>query len=141
MTEQTYPFTSLFFKIEIDGITIASFSEVSGIGSEIEIENFNEGGVNEFTYKIPKGVRYENIVLKKGITDNTELYDWYIKTSEGTIEGRNIGIVLFDHKENELKRWNFKNAYPVKWSSSDLNSKTSSIFIESMEFVHQGLIT
>jgi len=141
MTEQMYPFTPHFFKIELDGITIASFSEVSGIGSEIEVEDFNEGGVNEFVYKILKRIRYNNIVLKKGITDNTELYDWYVKTSEGTIEGRNMGITLFDHKENEVKRWNFKNAYPVKWSSSDLNSQATSIFIESIEIVHQGLIT
>lgn len=134
-----YPFTNNKFQVEIDQINVASFAEVSGLGVEIEFEEFKEGGVNEFTYKLPKSVKYGNLTLKRGVTDNDDLFKWFKKAAEGNIEYHNVGIVLLNSQGEEVQRWNFKNAYPVKWSATDLNSQSNNVIIETLELAHQGL--
>ena len=139
--DQTYPYTSFRFMVEIDDKNVASFSDVSGLGSEIEFEEFKEGGVNEFAYKLLKSVKYSNLVLKRGMIDSDYLFNWYKKILEGKFEARKVEIILKDPKEgNDLKSWSFKNAYPVKWVVSDLNAQGNSILIETLELAHQGMI-
>ena len=41
------------------------FQDVSGLSFEIETETFVEGGENRFEYKLPKRIKYPNLVLKR----------------------------------------------------------------------------
>jgi len=137
-----YPYTSFNFIIEIESISAAGFSELSGLNIETEIEEITEGGVNTFVHKLPKRSKYGNITLKKGITNSTDLYDWYMDIVKGKITHKNVDIVFFDEKRNkEIRRWQFSNAIPVKWIGPDLNATSNNIAFESIEIAHSGLST
>ncbi len=133
------PFISLFFEVTINNLKVADFSEVTGLGGEIEVEDYKEGGTNEFVHKLPKITKYNNLVLKSGMTDSTYLYDWFEKIANGTVEPRQIVITLKDSEDKALKTWRFKDAFPVKISATDFNSQSNTIMIETVEFVHRGI--
>jgi phage tail-like protein len=112
---------------------------VTGFEASTEVEEYREGGINDYVHKLAKETKYPNLTLKRGITDSTELWQWYQDVIAGTIERKPIAVVLQDIQKNEKWRWVFADAYPVKWSGSDLNAADNSIAVESVEFAHHGM--
>jgi phage tail-like protein len=136
------PFMSFRFRIEIEGITYAQMSEVSGLQAETEVETVEEGGVNDFVHKLPKRTKCLNLILKRGITDVDQIWKWYQDVVEGkfTKETRKNGsIILMDSSGNDRWRWNFEKAYPVKWTGPDLKADSNTIAFEAIELAHNRL--
>ena len=133
------PYLTFSFLIEIEGITVAGFSEVTGIQLEVETEEYQEGGVNDYAHQLTKTARYPHLVLKRGMLDATVLCDWQHEVAQGMVQTRNIHIVLLDEVRNEKWRWRCLQAYPVRWTGPDLRASDSSAAIESLELVHKGL--
>lgn len=126
------------FMVEIEQLIVASFSEVSGLTVETELEEYSEGGVNDYVHQFPKRTKHVPIVLKRGLTDSYELWNWYNGVVQGKIVRRSGSIILFDEQFHEFRRWTFNDAYPVKWIGPELNATSSEVAIEQVELVHNG---
>ena len=134
------PFLSYNFAVEVEGLVAGGFSEVSGLQTEIEVQEYREGGLNEFIHKRAGPAKYpSNLILKKGITDVRTLWDWYWQVAQGIIERKNVSVLLMDSSGQEKLRWNFEKAYPVKWVGPDLKGTGSEVAVESVELAHSGL--
>lgn len=134
------PFVNFNFKVELDGIIQAAFHEVSGLDSAIDVIEHREGG--ELTpRKYPGQVKYTAITLRRGMTADTQLYDWHRQWATGdvTAQRKNGSIVLLDRQGQEVMRWNFQNAWPSKWSAPSFTSEASDIAVESIELAHEGV--
>jgi phage tail-like protein len=131
------PFNNFNFLVEIDGITRAAFHEVSGFDSTIDVVEHREGGENTTMRKLPGQTKYSNIVLKWGITDDLELYEWHRQAVLGNLQRRNGSIVGLDRQGNEIVRWNFFNAWPSKYDGPDYNAEGNDIAIETLELAHE----
>lgn len=136
------PITNFNFHVEFSdsNLIIGSFSEVSGLEASTEFEEYEEGGRNNFSHKLPKRTKYPNLVLKKGVTDSNVLYEWHKEVITGKINTHEISVILLNHERAEIKRWTFEGAFPVKWSQSDLSATGNSIVIETLELAHRGLV-
>ncbi len=133
------PYGAFNFLVEIDGVPTAAFSDVSGLDMEIDVIDYRTGGDALHARKLPGLVKYNNIVLKRGITLDHSLWDWIRKVAEGTVQRANMSIILLDEQRQPVLRWLVKQAWPVKWSGPTLNAKSSDIAIESLEITHEGL--
>ena len=133
------PYKVFRFVIEINGTRVGGFSEVTGLEVRTEVDEYREGGVNDYVHKIAKETRYPNLTLKRGITDATEFWDWHRQIVEGDIERKTITVVLLDSLGAEKWRWIFEEAYPVKWNGTDLNATGNTVLVESIELAHHGL--
>lgn len=133
------PYLSFRFLIEIKGVVEAGFTECSGLQVETEFEEYREGGVNEFVHRLPKMTKYQTITLKRGITDSDSLWKWHQDVVKGKFKRQNGSILLMDVSGEEKLRWNFENAYPVKWAGPELKAEQGTIAIETLELVHHGL--
>jgi len=136
---EEYPYLSFRFLVEIQGLVVGGFSEVSGLQAETEVETVEEGGVNDYVHKLPKKTKYPNLVLRKGITDSDALWKWHQDVVNGKINRKWGFIILLDSEGNEKSRWQFVEAYPVKWSGPDLKADSNAVAIESLELVHNGI--
>ena len=133
------PFPGYNFAVEIEGLVAAGFSEVSGLNLEIEVQEYREGGLNEFVHKRAGPAKYPNLVLKHGLTVAHDLWDWYWDVTQGTVDRKNLSVILMDSTGEERVRWNFEQAYPVKWTGPDLRASANELAVESLEFAHKGL--
>ena len=133
------PYLDSRFHVEIDGLIVAGFSEVSGVQMETEVEDYREGGVNDYIHKFPKESKQSNLVLKKGITDSDVLWKWHQDVVDGDFERKSGRIILFDIEGNEQWHWTFEEAFPVKWQGPDFKSDSNNTAIETLEIVHEGL--
>jgi phage tail-like protein len=133
------PYGTYDFLVELDGITRASFQEASGFDSAIDVTEYREGGDNETLRKLPAKTKYSNIVLKWGTTDDAELYKWHRDWIDGIGKRKNGSIIVLDRQGTEKIRWNFNNAWPVKWTGPSFNAKGNDIAIETLELAHEGI--
>ncbi|MBI1298813.1 phage tail protein [bacterium] len=137
---QQDPLLTFKYRIEIRGIEAGAFSEVSGLQVEIETHDYREGGVNEVIYKLAGPARYpSNLILKRGVIDATLLWDWQQEIVEGRVTRRSGSVILMDSAGVERRRWNFRDAYPVRWHGPDLRAATAEVAIETLELAHNGL--
>ena len=51
-----------------------------------------------------------------------------------------VVIRLMDETSEPRMTWLINNAFPLKYTSTDMNSESSEAAIESIEFSHQGII-
>jgi phage tail-like protein len=133
------PFQTFNFAVEIEGLLVGGFTEVSGLESEIQFEDYREGGVNGFTHKLPGPTSYSNLQLKHGLTAISTLWNWYYNTTQGIIQRKNGTIMLLDPRQIPVMWWNFRNALPVRWSGPTFNAASDEVGFEALELVHEGL--
>ena len=133
------PYGAFRFRVEILGLQVGGFTEVSGLEREVQVEDFREGGVNDHTHKLATVTKYPNLTLRRGLADAVELWQWHQDVVNGRIQKRQINVVLIDTAGQDRWRWVFERAYPVKWSGASLNATTNGVFVESVEFAHDGV--
>ncbi len=133
------PYHSYNFRVELQGITRAGFRECSGLDSSQDPIEYREGNEPPTARKLPGMVKHANITLKWGICDDTELWDWRQKAVDGNVERKDGSVILCDDTGAEKLRWNFRQAWPSKWTGPSFNATGNEIAIETIEIVHEGL--
>jgi phage tail-like protein len=142
---ELYPPSAFHFELVFAGTSgeDASFQEVSGIGSEIDVQEVVEGGENRFVHRLPKGVKHPLLSLKRGIADiKSPLVKWCKTILEGDfaepIETREVKVYLLDENQDPLRGWSFTNAYPVKWEIDSFNSTKNEVAIETIDLSYNS---
>jgi phage tail-like protein len=125
------------FHVEIDGVDQASFRKCSGLKTETEIFEYQEGGDNETVRKLVGQTKHSNIVLTQGYTADPSFFKWRdeIHTGDGAkIKRRNGSIIAYaDDNKTEIGRWNFEKAWPIRWEMSEFDGSTGQAAVETLE--------
>ena len=139
-TSRNDPYPHFQFRVEIDGIASSSFVEVCGLGLEIDVMDYREGAEPRRVRKLPGLSRYDQITLRRGFTGNLELWNWVRSIADGNLDRRNGVIILLSDSGQEVARWSFRSAWPVKWSGPCLDAESSEVSLETIVLVHEGLM-
>ena len=131
------PYVGMHFLLDA-GATIGFFTEVSGLSMEYEVEEYKEGGVNDFIHKLRGRAKFPNLVLKRGITSNEDFTKWFTACRE-KLERREVTLTMYDQQLNPVRVWTFVGAFPVKWTGPDFKAHAEGVAIETVEIAHQGL--
>jgi phage tail-like protein len=134
---------SYTFMLEVDGIAEATFRECSGLDSETSVIESKETGSKGQTVikKLPGALKWGDITLKRGFTDDMKLQEWRNKTVDGKLTDmrKNGSIVIYDYENKEVLRWNFVNGWISKLQGPSLNAGGNDVAIEAITIVHEGL--
>jgi phage tail-like protein len=134
------PYRNFNFVVEIDGIASAAFAEVDVPDVTIDVVEYREGtDKTSGTRKLPGRVRYANVRLRRGVSANLELYEWFDAVRRGSLVQRDVAIVLHDAEHTEVRRWHVYRAWPVKYTGPSLNAKGKDVAIEELELACEGL--
>jgi phage tail-like protein len=125
------PYKDFRFQVEIDGIASSRFLECTGLGSEVAVIEYREGGDPTAVRKLPGRASFSDITLKRGITESRDLYDWHRSLLQGQNDRRNGKIILLDDGGAEVVRWVFREAWPRKWEGPELNAMNNQVAIET----------
>ncbi|CAG1003621.1 hypothetical protein MYXO_03221 [Myxococcaceae bacterium] len=134
------PYQPFNFLVEIEGLVVGGFSEVSGLQVETVLETYREGGLNEYEHKLAGPTRYpSNLVLKRGLTDIEALWSWHQDVTQGKIERKNGTLYLLDRQRLPAMWWDFVEAYPVKWMGPEFRADSNTVAVETVELAHRGI--
>jgi phage tail-like protein len=134
------PYRQFRFRVEIDGITQAGFSECSLGDTTTDPAEYREGNDPPVFRKLSGLTKYGNITLKWGITDSLDIYNWRQQIIDtGAVGARkNISVILIDEGGSDKARWNIVQAWPTKYHPPDFSSKGNDVAIETLEIAHEG---
>lgn len=138
MSPRTDPYKNFNFRVEIDGIAVAGFSECSGLSSSVDVIEYREGADNVIR-KLPGFRKFGNITLKRGITKSRQLYDWHRALLGGDLQRRNGAIVLRDDAQVDQVRWVFIDGFPQRYDGPELRGKGNEVAIETLTICCEGL--
>lgn len=134
------PFRGFNFRVEIEGLPAASFSEVSGLTADGDSVDYREGNDAANIVRKLSGLRkVTNLMFKRGYTQNNVLWAWYQRIANGIDDRRSGSVVLMNEAHRDVMRWNFENAWINKIEGPALNATGNQVAIESMELVHEGI--
>jgi phage tail-like protein len=133
------PVGELRFQVLIDDAVIGAFAECSGLSVEYDIFEYQEGGELSFVHKFRGGLKYPNLVLKRGVTYEDALVKWFFDRSDRDLRG-NITLNLLGDDGQQVRSWSFASAFPVKWSGPSFGAKSTNVATETLEICHQGFV-
>ena len=137
------PLVGFQFSLDLQGQVTGFFSEVSGIGSESEIVEHKvvtDKGI-EVVQKIPGRLKWNDVTLKRGITDNLEIWEWRKLVEDGTLDKarKSCSIIMYDRNYQPAARWDFENSWPSKVTGPDPKADSNDFGVEEMVLVHEGM--
>lgn len=135
------PLRNMRFRVEIDGLATASFSAVHIGAALVQTVDYREGGDPARVRKLPGLVKYENVTLKRGITDSLDVYHWFRAVADGQVADnrRRVVIVVAEETGADRARFVVSEAWPVRYEASDLNATGNDVLIETLELANEGI--
>jgi len=135
------PYRNFRFRVMIDGIQIAAFSDATIPDISTEAVEYREGTDATHARKLSGLTKFGNVTLKKGLTDTMDLYNWRkAVVQKGALNNRkSLSITLVDEEGNDKAQWDIVEAWPVKYDVSALSAKGNEVSIETIELTHEGI--
>jgi len=137
------PLRNFRFRLEIDSVEQAAFSEVSIGDLSNEPIEYREGDEIPTARKLSGLTKYGNITLKWGITDSTELADWHQLIVGGATPlediRRNLVIRVQDEAGEDTAAFEVTRAWPCKYDPTDLKGTGNEVAIDTLELCNEGI--
>ncbi|MCA9674517.1 MAG: phage tail protein [Myxococcales bacterium] len=126
--------------ILIPTMAVGAFAEVKGLGGELEVMPYAEGGINDYVHQLPVRHSWGRLTLRRGVVRDLALWVWYRAGLTRSLGARRDGaIVLCDETGGPAIAWVFRGALAAKWMGPELNANQSAVAIDGLEIAHQGL--
>jgi len=137
-----YPPVAFHFKVEIGLSNLSAndirFQEVSGLSRELGVEQVVEGGENRFEHRLPARGTFGNLVLKRGMLNDSAVIDWIENAIENfDFKPSDVLVSLLDEKHNPIAAWSFIAAWPVKWSLGAFDANKNEVVVETLELAYR----
>ena len=129
---------SLFVVKVPDIDTIGMFTRCSGLELQVDVLEYAEGGNNEFVHQLPGQLRYPNLVLTRGLTNEDAVFRWFSATRTNA-ELKEVTLTFQTHMQQPVRTFTFANAFPVRWSGPASAAGTAEVAMETLEIAHGGL--
>jgi len=134
------PYLNFNFRLEIDSVDVAGFSEVQVPEGRIQAIAYREGtDPSSAARLLPGRVEWDPVVLRKGFAGDPALFQWWNELVEGNVSRRNVAIVLLDEQRRDVARWVVRRAWPSKWVGPKLRGLSNEAAIETLELSHEGV--
>jgi phage tail-like protein len=121
---------------------IAGFSDVSGLGTEINYSEYRNGNDKVNTVrKVANTFKQEDVTLKRGLIGSNDLFKWVKDVREGTTDRRTVTITVMDEARQAVATFKLTNAQPKKWVGPTLAAKGGGeVAMEELHLTHEGVV-
>jgi len=121
-----------------------AFSECSGLEATMEPKVIKEGGRNYGPAQRVGPVTFAEVVFKRGLTSNWDLWKWFAKVAQGSYAYRlDVEIAIFGPGDVDRGKarfvWKLERCLPTKFKGPELDASSDQISVEELHLVHEGL--
>lgn len=131
--------TSVFFRLSIAGNDLGAFHTCDGMGAQMEVEQFAEGGNNGFSWQLPSRITWSNITMTRPVTSDTAKVVKWLNDVIEKVERKDGEIVALTPDGSTIASWQVQGIIPVRWQGPSFDPSTSQAATETLEFAHEGI--
>jgi phage tail-like protein len=143
--ERNNPYGAFNFLVALadgkEATVIGGFSDVSGLGTEINYSEYRNGNdVVNTVRKIANTFKQEDVTLKRGLVGSTALFEWVKAVRDGGAGPRAVTITVLDEARDPVAVFRLANAQPKKWVGPTLAAKGGGeVAMEELHIAHEGV--
>ena len=139
MAPRVDPYKNFNFRVEIDTLPVAGFSECSGLETEVSVIEYREGA-DALVRKLPGLMKVGDVTLKRGITKSNELQNWHQNILNGVPDRKDVIVILMDDERNPVVVWKLFHTFPRKWEGPTLRATGNEVAIETLVLSCERLV-
>jgi phage tail-like protein len=129
---RTQPYAACNFQVDWGGNSLG-FAEIDGLSTEIETIDYREGSSKTLgSVKIASLSKVSDVILKRGIVADPQLYEWFDIQRSGVDTPRDVTITLLDETDQPVMRWVLRTCRPKRIGWSRLGANSGEIAIEEL---------
>jgi phage tail-like protein len=137
------PVAASRFGLSVDGVNIATFSELQGITTKVDVIEFREATADGVRIsKIPGATAPEGEVkFKMAMGSNLEMNSWLEAAQAGKMEQarKSCSLVMFDAENKPVARFYLENAWPSKCVLSPLRAGGNDVLVQEWSIVYETI--
>jgi len=140
-----YPFLAFNFAVEIhragegNPLVEAAFSECDGLEMTMDVKTIKEGGAAARAIRLNGPIAYANLTLKRGMTDNFDLWTWFEDSVADPRLRADAEVVLLGPDGSERARFQLSRCVPIKMKAPTLSSTGTAVAIEELQIAYEQL--
>lgn len=130
---------TLRFEVTIDHkVDLGNWTKCEGLTVEWEIQEYREGGLNDYVHRLPGRRKYQNIKLTRPIDASSRQVAAWISDVEGPGTGHTAQIAILDGSGEAVAVWDIVDIWPTRWSGPSMDVNGKDIGFETLELAHNG---
>jgi phage tail-like protein len=139
------PFTTFRFEVVLDldqptdglasPLCDAAFAECDGLEITMEPRIVESANVTDRQQRVIGPMKYGQITLRRGMTSNLQLWQWFAQTRPGSVLTAHGQITMWDSDGTPAIEFTLEGCLPVKIRAPALNAKEGLTAIEELGLV------
>jgi phage tail-like protein len=126
------------FAVQVAGQDMGAFTSCEGLGFEVTVLPYEEGGNHGFVHQLPGRIKYTNVKLTRAVTkDTAKIAEWVAKMAF-TPERTTASITAMTSTFQPVVRWGLLGVIPVRWTGPQLSVDSPKVATETLELAHHG---
>ena len=127
------------FQVTIDHqIELGNWTKCEGLTVEWEIQEYREGGLNDYVHRLPGRRKYQNIKLTRPLDHASAGVAAWISKVEGPAANHTAQIAILDSEGTPISAWNIVDVWPARWTGPNMDVNGKDIAFETLELAHNG---
>lgn len=135
------------FLVDIGTFTSAAFQSATGLKYNIAKIEYWEGGALA-AFKEPGRVTFDDLVLERGVSYDTDFYDWIVNVVDILKYAPGGGglrtpiykedlLVQQLERDNEIEiEYDVRDSFPIEWSPGDFDNTADEISMDSVTLTY-----
>jgi phage tail-like protein len=133
------PGLTLRFQVTIDHkVELGNWTKCEGLSVEWDVFEYREGGLNEYSHRLPGRRKYQNIKLTRPLDKDSASVAAWISGTEGPAAGRTAQIKVLDTEGTTVASWSVVGVFPARWTGPSLDVDGRAVAFETLELAHSG---
>jgi len=121
-------------------VAAGGFQECRGLGADLEVLTYAEGGRNDYVHQLPVRHSWGRISLRRGLVRDQALWGWYKAGLNRSLGARRDGaIIALDEAGLPAMAWTFRGGLAAKWTGPEFASLSAAVALEGLEIAHHGI--
>jgi phage tail-like protein len=137
------PIAASRFGLSVDGVNIATFSELQGITTKVDVIEFRESTAEGVRIvKIPGATAPEGEVkFKMAMGSNLSMNSWLEAAQAGMMDEarKSCSLVMYDAENKPVARFYLENAWPAKCVLSPMRAGGNDVLQQEWSIVYETI--
>ena len=130
---------TLRFEVTIDHkVELGNWTKCEGLTVEWELQEYREGGLNDYVHRLPGRRKFQNIKLTRPIDADSRKVAQWISEVEGPAAGHTAQIAVLDAAGEAVVVWDVIDVWPTRWAGPTMDVNGKDIAFETLELAHNG---
>lgn len=132
---------ALRFRVSVDSKgSLGTWTKCEGLTVEYEIQEYQEGGQNDYVHRLPGRIKYQNLKLTRPLDKSSADVASWVAGQRHKMERSNAEIAVLDPSGEAVAKWNLAGVYPVRWTGPTLDAGGNQVATEVLELAHNGFL-